>query len=626
MARRIIAILMLALTLALTVVPSFAETTMTILTPLDTTTIEEDFTGKDGANFDVDKFISNLEDPNAPEIVLAREYIQHFKVSDPKTWLFVYVYVPNAASVYNAASFEIGQDVDVYGNPASYVANSGKIIDISDCGRFYKFKVDVTNIKEWRDNQRIYVIGKIIMYGSTADIEMDFRRNFRRFLFSGDDRLGNVDCEYEYDKVIDLDTVLKHYRTESSSKGKNWRNDVFYVYFSIPNDCFNKYDNLNSVEYKYKENLFNGCAWDDPDAFSLLNKLYLKGFLDEYDSTVPTLVVNYHQVLDSDMWDTIFNSSGEYNSFPDSEPSLYNSQLCTIRQVDDINKDGVLFSINGNNIGRVIDKCQAGVGSTPGQNRKITNLSDTVSVEALYSDHGKVSKWFLDKLGVSSSVINDIDVTNRCIEKIDASFFDGFDDANTWSKIHMIEAEDMYAFRDFYNKAIAQDRTMYVLRIGVRDYYSDYAKVFVKSGFTTIRTANENCFYFQGTTIYDFNIISFYFEKQGVLFKVLVNDEVQDFDTPVEGPQDNDFDNAKEGIEKWWQGLKKETNNLLDKLKELLKNIAKIIGIALIVVAVVFLFPIIAPFIRAFFRAIKSLFSNLFKRKKNHKDNERDNE
>ena len=135
---------MLVLTVAFATVPSFADEAVS-LTELDLTTIEEDFTGEGGANFDTQKFIDNLEDPTKPEVAIVREYWQRFKVSNPITWLYVYVYVPygvegGITTLPNKFDLGLPKTYDENGVSISAQYLEAQVIDSTDDGKFLKIK------------------------------------------------------------------------------------------------------------------------------------------------------------------------------------------------------------------------------------------------------------------------------------------------------------------------------------------------------------------------------------------------------------------------------------------------------------------------------------------------------
>lgn len=396
-----------------------------------------------------------------------------------------------------------------------------------------------------------------------------------------------------YDYVIDLDTVLKHYRTESSSKGDNWRNDVFYVYFSIPNEFLQKYDNLAAVEYKYWEEMFNGFACSDDEVYKYAKQLMLYDGTFSNDGTVyvtylPTLVSNYGYTANFDVCDFLLN----FEDFSGMIFGGYLTELSNVVQVEDWTEDGILFfDFNlENGLSYAQDGC------TYGLNRVTTTTYEILEVKSLFGNESDLKKWFLNNLkGYSDEVVNDVDVSNSCIEKIDETFFNGFENASSWSQKHFIEVKDMNGVRSFYNEAMANDRTMYIMRLPkTRDYYSAKSSLFT-DGFNDNHfwERKYNGFYFQGTSITDFNIISFTFQDEGISYKVLVNDDVQDFEVPIEGPIDTDFDNFNESISKWWENFTNSEKGVWEGVKEVLQLVAMIIILVLMVIALYYVIKLI---------------------------------
>ena len=93
-------------------------------------------------------------------------------------------------------------------------------------------------------------------------------------------------------ETIDLEVNHTYYRTETSSKGVGWQNQIDTVYFSVPNEFFDKYGKLQKIKAQWYEfltsdivvieddrtwQLLNGeiTNYNPPEPFTPSSKIYL---------------------------------------------------------------------------------------------------------------------------------------------------------------------------------------------------------------------------------------------------------------------------------------------------------------------------------------------------------------
>jgi hypothetical protein len=132
---------------------------------------------------------------------------------------------------------------------------------------FYKFKVHFADSERTAlldSNERRYDVSGIELY-ITGDAIRDYGvKNIYKFTgyaagYGPDaDAESTLDCDAGYLETIELKLEHTFYRTQTSSKGTEYRNQLDTVYFSVPEEYFTKYGTLQRIkaewyEYKTKE-------------------------------------------------------------------------------------------------------------------------------------------------------------------------------------------------------------------------------------------------------------------------------------------------------------------------------------------------------------------------------------
>lgn len=238
----------------------------------DTTNVLDDL--KSSSEFDILDYPYN--EKKDIQVINFVEYCYSYKLNTRANYgLYVYIYNPKGLnlSVSNKINkIQLATEYDSEGNPIQYEKFSieflSKTEDANYKNLFYKFKVidrkiDGKGIVDRVNSlQRRYDISGIELttYGSTNAI--DYPVNGTYFFegyaegYGPDSNAKSTLTSYvEYLETVQLDVNHTFYRTQTSSKGAGYQNQMDTVYFAVPKRFFDNYGKLQKIKaewYEYK--------------------------------------------------------------------------------------------------------------------------------------------------------------------------------------------------------------------------------------------------------------------------------------------------------------------------------------------------------------------------------------
>ena len=189
--------------------------------------------------------------------------------------LYVYVYNPQGLNIStNSKSNKIQMAVsyDSEGNPNDYAKFDllflSKSEDSNYKNLFYKFKVvdreiNGTTFKDRvNSNERRYDVSgiELVTYGANNATEYPVNGTYKFTGYAagyGPDAgaKSTLESSVEYLETITLDVKHTFYRTQTSSKGAGYQNQLDTVYFAVPQRFFDAYGKLQRIKaewYEYK--------------------------------------------------------------------------------------------------------------------------------------------------------------------------------------------------------------------------------------------------------------------------------------------------------------------------------------------------------------------------------------
>ena len=259
----------------------------------DETDVLEDLQSIEG--FDIQQYPYYDSDEPEMHVINVVEYCYSFYENLRDNYgLYLYVYNPNAFNI----------DVDSYGNcvqiavkydndiileksqPVDYEKFELKFCSVSTAPNterlFYKFKV-IDHVSRWdgktiaervNGNGRRYDISGIELvreghqnadeYPLTGKYSLDGGYDsYGSFMFTGyakgygpdQNAESTLKCDVKKLETVQLDVKHTFYRTETSSKGPEFQNQIDTVYFSVPKRLFDEYGTLQRIKAEWYEYL-----------------------------------------------------------------------------------------------------------------------------------------------------------------------------------------------------------------------------------------------------------------------------------------------------------------------------------------------------------------------------------
>lgn len=244
-------------------------------TNFDNTNVLEDLLSAE--NFDIKQYPIN----KSLDTFIAQNFVEYCYSFDEKNRgnysLYIYLYNPSlieldTTSYDNKIQLAVGYDDE--GKPNNYEKFNLTFCSVSDGDYkrlFYKFKVqdhrsshDQKTIAERvNSNARRYDITGVELLTNGQYLSVDYPIN-KTYTYSGyaigygidgNNVESTLNCNVEKLSTLKLNVEHTFFRTETSSKGADWKNQIDTVYFAVHNDYFKNDANLQRIKaewYEYK--------------------------------------------------------------------------------------------------------------------------------------------------------------------------------------------------------------------------------------------------------------------------------------------------------------------------------------------------------------------------------------
>lgn len=176
----------------------------------------------------------------------------------------LYLYVWNCEQDANFLYESPRNRVEIYNQKnEEYVHLNVKFIQKS-FNQFYKYKIEfdesTVSFEKGNNDEREYVVAGFEAYetGSANAVDYSVGKIFKYRGYYYDETL---ECDASDIETLHLEVHGGTYRTASSSDSQTARNDLYYVWFGIDKNLFNKYGNLYAIHCDYyKFDLSNKIA------------------------------------------------------------------------------------------------------------------------------------------------------------------------------------------------------------------------------------------------------------------------------------------------------------------------------------------------------------------------------
>ena len=611
----------------------------------DKTNVMDDLTSStvNGQPFDVKDY--PYDEDSQAQIVNFVEYCYSYKGNMQGNYgLYVYVYNPQGLNIStNSKSNKIQMAVsyDSEGKPNNYAKFDLQFLSKSEDSNyknlFYKFKVADREISgtTFKDrvnsNERRYDVSgiELMEYGKVNAVEYNCGGSY---IFTGyaegygpdptaKSTLTSTVRELE---TISLDVRGTNYRTESSSAGKDHQNQLESVYFSVDNDILERYGKLQKVKaewYEYKTAPI--VTISDKGIYDTLNSYVGKNIGEHTDSLRYSLgygrnvisspgstVITYDWSYNVDCYSNVGLSTFVVDSYDICEMlsylfytggtsvSDYTIPSDTLKQwiygYDKSNAKGYL-PVKDGQISADLFLDTVDQNRTRGYNCVEIDASEKYDLLSYTANHG-----FWDKVcdyGFFATLFGKVPTDENVfgIEPIYAvTDTDMSYDDEGIAKTLLISESDVDEFKEYYDNAKKQDKTTFLFRFAVTDYFA--GNVDIEDGQSENGLLIKDTAYMAQETVFlDFDIIQLTFNRDGVYHVIPVVSSPVDVVGAITPPVEF------EGYD-WWK---------------------IVLAVILIVLLLIILAPVLPYIIRGIvwlvclpFRAIAALFKGIDNRRK----------
>lgn len=588
--------------------------------------------------------ISDFEkDGNADyiRVITVYEYGYDYHKDFSDYGLYFYIFNPSGKAIQNSDLNKIQMAYkDKSGSKSNYVKFPLQIVSWSVLtnfeNMFYKVKVGNTSefVNRLNSGARTYYVSGIELLEPGKENATDFlvggAYTFTGYMAGYHMNLSAVDTLYlswTEELTVPIELHPATWFSKTSDKGEDYRYELFSVYFSIPNDILKQYGDpkgsdtagLIGVRGEYYEYDTNGILTDDEDIRKNFAKMRNRDltkfsrFNSEYNASEAFSYGFGKKRAGEWMEDTGVGS--RYNIFYEmsfnlkagyGDPYVYRKDGALHSRF--ITTDTPLFYL-GNVIYSKDSYLNAKdfMASYVGQGRnhyakrnenvyghKYYNLgvNDPAwnsSIRSYASTHNewynKIADFFGSNLYDDKEGYADIDVIKK-VSDLDVSKV--WQDASAAENL-FITAEDYKSLQEFHNSDENKDRTTYLFRFAVRDYYAPEVEVTDYNGEDVALFDGNTTYYFCKTVFEQFDILEFTFQDKNSKKTVLpvVASPVDITGGVVPGNNQSEPNPNNPGADS-----KKNDNSWLDRLLKIfsdLKPLYKVLVIVLLVFVVALL-------------------------------------
>ena len=548
--------------------------------PLDGTSIEEDLAGMDTSVYpaDVTGAARLLDDRGFFEYA----YSEDSFLAENYYGAYLYVYNPSQREISteddaNHVNMAVRHDKD--GEPAEYANVPLRYLDATSNYRFYKFKIEdaelLARVREYaaaHEGERRYDLAGLQLWykgDANATESNTYRLDYSyTFVCTGyakgcgedPDAESTLGIERKKLETVGLDVEHTYYRTDEYTSETDYgaQTTLTSVYFSVPRETVETYGALQLLKaswYEYKTSWI--VVTDNGEAEDLL--MQYRGHVvekdDKYDvdEDVPLYWYQYLGASDSAQQGYGWNAPAKTD-----DVSRYDWVIKTDDIMEEVNPSVLAeYAYNyegkpGDEMIRIGDKVlnanlfvdEVDPGHTRGYNERTydaRNEDDWIDLNL--SDNMSVWDKFWAVLGGSDD-LNDFVAAEDVlpIEEVTAEKLEG-EPAEVSRRLLVAESR-IEGLRQYQSEAAAQDRIVYILRVGVTNYRACEVEFHDSREGGWFQSSKIDDGYIAQDTVYlDFDIIHLGFVlKDKVTIIAAVSDPIDIFVTPTPPPDMDDFE------------------------------------------------------------------------------------
>ena len=539
-----------------------------VMNDLEKTTI-------DGVPFDVKDY--PFDEKRDTSVLLFAEYCYSFYSNKQSNYsLYVYVYNPQGLvfdthSNRNTVQFSVGDTSEYVKYPLLFLNKSE---ETNYEGLFYKFKVYLTGeqktsmLEKLNSSERFYHISSIELLEEGAINPHDWNVN-AEYRYSGyadgygsasggtGDTLTYTKKEGETAVITSEHIGQTYYRPDGNNGTNNYTYDTLQsVYFSVPNSLTERYGTLSEVRAEWLKTM---TSWGlvtggDTKYYDFFKKL-VGVDTTQFSAAVDAYV---YALLSTNINDRIFAylpRSGTHGSIPYDEEILWLSYLFYAGNDDnsastyEVSTESLLKWMSDYHDDYDFDRTENFVVEAgEGVLDTVTNCNTPYDGEYLTVDgstyaYSKAlfSSWADEKTvaDISNEVNPDLSLTENEIGQswwesiwgdyhtVSSNTFDGIegikqvtdddikaDSYETCENLYIAES-DYDDFKDFYDRSVKDERTVYLLRFDVGEYVTQQVGQgeWDNDGLVTGINGDTNAYIFKTTAYLGFDIIQLTYDN-----------------------------------------------------------------------------------------------------------------
>lgn len=551
-----------------------------IYVPLDGTTIEEDLAGTDTSIYPADMTgTARLLDEQG---FMEYAYSEDSFLAENYYGAYIYVYNPSQREISTEEGANHVNMAVKYGaddEPTEYANVPLRYLDATSNFRFYKFKIEddelldrVSDYAASHDGERRYdLAGLQLWYKGDANAtesntyRLDYSYTFVCTGFAkgcGEDPAAESTLDIDRKKLetVGLDVEHTYYRTDEYTSETDFgaQTTLTSVYFSVPRETVETYGALQLLKaswYEYKTSWI--VVTDNGEAEDLLMQyrghVVEKEDKNDFDENVPLSWYQYLGPSDSGKHGYAWNEPGLGDDI-----SRYDWVIKTDDIMEEVNPSVLAeYAYNyegkpGDETIRIGDKVlnanlfvdEVDPGHTRGYNERTydaRNEDDWIDLNL--SDNMSVWDKFWAALGGSDD-LNDFVTAEDVlpIEEVTAEKLEG-EPAEVSRRLLVAESR-IDGLKEYQAEAAAQDRIVYILRVGVTNYRACEVEFHDSREGGWFQSSKIDDGYIAQDTVYlDFDIIHLGFVlKDKVTIIAAVSDPIDIFVTPTPPPDMDDFE------------------------------------------------------------------------------------
>lgn len=533
-----------------------------------------------GEPFDITDY--PYDESRQVEVINFVEYCYSYKADKRENYgLYLYVYNPQglhfstdskANKVQMAVSYDSEGKTNEYEKFNLAFCSKSESADYKNL--FYKFKVidkeinGKTFAERVNSNERRYDVSgiELMKYGNQNATEYGVNGTY---YFTGyaegygpdENSQNTLASKVEYLETVELDVKHTFYRTQTSSKGAGYQNQLDTVYFAVPNRFFERYGTLQRIKAEWYEYKTNDVVVTSSSKFYEKALPYIgvpTGELGQYGMPPYNEDIGISLGQNAGDWGGGMNGAswgwnlGEGYLHPACQTLYYLFKADDIQEYDPYADIVSIGGVESNALYEYIMSYNKTYtkGTLPIKDGTISAdlfADDIDDYRKLDTEYGKIQQGYsyydfdadvdLQKLtswqegnpsfwdnwmnwGLWDAIWGNIpDETSRTVSPIVT--LKGEDMTGTNAEIAdrlLINANDVDEIKSFYNTSKMEDKTVVLFRFATSDYYSASVDIVeLDAGFLwSDKMTSGQAYRAWESVFFDFDIIQLTFNREGV--------------------------------------------------------------------------------------------------------------